>query len=74
MFRAEDVTELLYDDPFEPFELELTTGERFAVQHPENMIVPPHPPGSRRAHEPAQERAGDGVAPAEGEEVIRSSR
>ena len=41
MFRAEDVTELLYDDPFEPFEIELTTGETFAVHHPENMIVMP---------------------------------
>ena len=35
----QDINELLEDDPFEPFEIELTTGERFVVRHPENMIL-----------------------------------
>ena len=37
--RPQDILELLQARPFEPFELQISTGERFSVQHPENLLV-----------------------------------
>lgn len=34
-----DVLELLRAEPFEPFEIQVSTGERFVVRHPENLLV-----------------------------------
>ena len=35
----QDILELLRAEPFEAFEMQLSTGERFAVAHPENLLV-----------------------------------
>lgn len=35
----QDLLELTRAQPFEPFELQLSTGEHFAVRHPENLLV-----------------------------------
>ncbi len=35
----QDILELLRAEPFEPFEMQLSTGERFAVHRPENLLV-----------------------------------
>ena len=35
----QDVLEVLRARPFEPFELQLSTGERFEVHRPENLLV-----------------------------------
>jgi hypothetical protein len=37
--RPQDILELLQAQPFEPFEIQLSTGEKFAVHHPENLLV-----------------------------------
>lgn len=37
--RPQDILELLRAEPFEPFEMQLSTGECFAVRHPENLLV-----------------------------------
>ncbi len=37
--NPKDILELLRAQPFEPFEMELSTRERFAVRHPENLLV-----------------------------------
>ncbi|MHC4063793.1 MAG: hypothetical protein ACYSUI_04755 [Planctomycetota bacterium] len=34
-----DLLELLKAEPFEPFELQLSTGEKLTVPHPENLLV-----------------------------------
>jgi hypothetical protein len=36
---AEDVEEWLDKTPFQPFELQLSTGERLPVRHPDAIIV-----------------------------------
>ncbi len=35
----QDILELLKVEPFQPFEMQLTTGETFTVQHPEDLLV-----------------------------------
>jgi hypothetical protein len=39
MFPANDVLELLDDEPFEPFRIELATGRKFLIERPEDLIV-----------------------------------
>ena len=39
LMSPQDVLEILRAQPFEPFELQLSTGERFEVHHPENLLV-----------------------------------
>ncbi len=35
----QDLLELLRAEPFVPFEMQVSTGERFTIRHPENLLV-----------------------------------
>ena len=37
--RPQDILELLKAKPFEPFEIQMSTGQCFAIAHPENLLV-----------------------------------
>lgn len=39
MIPAKELRDRLRTEPFEPFELQLSTGESFPVRHPENLVV-----------------------------------
>jgi hypothetical protein len=39
MIEPNEIQAWLDRRPFEPFELQLSTGERYPVKHPENLIV-----------------------------------
>ena len=39
MIPSKELRDRLRAQPFEPFELQVSTGESFPVRHPENLVV-----------------------------------